>query len=112
MIFDIHLKPLVLIGSAIISVILLLFANHKIHNSPYILVINLTDEKAETAVFDILGKDTEHYIVKSTTVSESGIELTTGLRTKNATVSFANIISRLPGVNNATLVSYKGEYMS
>ena len=110
--FDIHLKPLVLIGSVITGVILLLFANRKIHNSPYILVMNLTDEKAETAVFDILGKDTEHCIVKSKTVNKSGIELTTELRTKNATISFVNMISRLPDVNNATLVSYKGEYMS
>ena len=75
-------------------------------------MLNLADEKAETAAFDILGKDTEHYIVKSKTVNESGIELTTELRTKNATVSFGNLISRLPGVNNATLVSYNGEYMS
>lgn len=104
--------PLAVIGSAIIGVILLLFANRKIHNSPYILVLNLADEKAENAVFDILGKDTEHYIVKSKTVNAGGIELTTELRTKNATVSFVNLISRLPGVNNATLVSYNGEYMS
>lgn len=104
--------PLAVIGSAIIGVILLIFANRKIHNNPYILVVNLADEKAETAVFDILGKNTEHFIVKSKTVNTGGIELTTELRTKNATVSFVNLISQLPGVVNATLVSYNGEYMS
>lgn len=39
--------PLAVIGSAIIGVILLLFANRKIHNNPYILVMNCADEKTE-----------------------------------------------------------------
>ena len=104
--------PLAVIGSAIIGVILLLFANRKIHNNPYILVMNCADEKAEKAVLDILGKDTEHYIVKSKTITTAGIELTAELRTKDASTSFVNLISRLPGVENATLVSYNGEYLS
>ena len=41
--------PLAVIGSAIIGVILLLFANRKIHNNPYILVMNCADEKTEKA---------------------------------------------------------------
>ena len=61
--------PLAVIGSAIIGVILLLFANRKIHNNPYILVMNCADEKTEKAALDILGKDTEHYIVKSKTIT-------------------------------------------
>ena len=104
--------PLAVIGSAIIGVILLLFANRKIHNNPYILVMNCADEKTEKAALDILGKDTEHYIVKSKTITTAGIELTAELRTKDASTSFVNLISRLPGVENATLVSYNGEYLS
>ena len=84
--------PLAVIGSAIIGVILLLFANRKIHNNPYILVMNCADEKAEKAVLDILGKDTEHYIVKSKTITTAGIELTAELRTKDASTSFVNLI--------------------
>ena len=104
--------PLAVIGSAIIGVILLLFANRKIHNNPYILVMNCADEKTEKAALDILGKDTEHYIVKSKTITTAGIELTAELRTKEASTGFVNLISRLPGVENATLVSYNGEYLS
>ena len=104
--------PLAVIGSAIIGVILLLFANRKIRSNPYILVLSCSDEKAETAVLDILGKSTEHYIIKSKTVTTSGIELTTELRTKDASTNFVNLISRLPGVDTATLVSYNGEYLS
>ena len=104
--------PLAVIGSAIIGVILLLFANRKQHSSPYILVLHCTDETAENAVMDVLAKETEHCIVKAKTITAAGIELTTELRTKNASTAFVNRISALTGVNNATLVSYNGEYMS
>lgn len=104
--------PLAIIGSVIIGVILLLFANRKIHNNPYILVLNLLDEEAEQGALGILGQDVEQYIVKSKTVNAAGIELTAELRAKNATTSFVNRIHNVPGVENATLVSYNGEYMS
>jgi len=104
--------PLAVIGSAIIGVILLLFANRKIHNNPYILVVNCSDEKTEKAALDILGKDAEHCVVKSKTVTTSGIELTAELRTKTASTAFVNAIAQLPGVETATLVSYNGEYLS
>lgn len=104
--------PLAVIGSAIIGVILLLFANRKIHNNPYILVTHCADEAAETAVLDILGKQTAHCIVKSKTITAAGIELTAELRTKDASTAFVNTIAQLTGVENATLVSYNGEYLS
>lgn len=104
--------PLAIIGSVIIGVILLLFANRKIHNNPYILVLNLLDEEAEQEALGILGQDVEQYIVKSKTMNAAGIELTAELRAKNATTSFVNRIHNVPGVENATLVSYNGEYMS
>ncbi len=104
--------PLAVIGSAIIGVILLLFANRKIHNNPYILVISCADENAETAALDILNKSTGACIVKSKTITAAGIELTAELRTKDASTGFVNAISDLPGVESATLVSYNGEYLS
>lgn len=104
--------PLAVTGSVIIGVILLLFANRKIRNNPYILVLNCENEEVEAAVSNILDKNVEHHIVKSKTINESGIELTVELRTKDAATTFVNRIVDLPGVVNATLVSYNGEYMS
>lgn len=104
--------PLAVIGSAIIGVILVLFANRKVHEDPYILVLNCGDETAENAALEILGRQSGHYIVKSKTVNSSGIELTAEFRTKNASTAFVNEISGIPGVDNATLVAYNGEYMS
>lgn len=106
------LLPLAVIGSALIGVILLLFANRKVRNAPYILVLNCTDETAEHAALDVLKKDTEHAIVKSKTITTAGIELTAELRGKNASTDFVNTIAHLPGVESATLVSYNGEYLS
>ena len=104
--------PLAVTGSAIIGVILLLFANRKVHSNPYILVASCGDAQAGQSVLDILGKETEHSVVKSKTVSAAGIELTAELRTKNDSTAFVNQIAALPGVENATLVSYNGEYLS
>ena len=106
------LLPLAVLGSALIGVILLLFANRKVRNAPYILVLNCTDETAEHAALDVLKKDTEHAIVKSKTITTAGIELTAELRGKNASTDFVNTIAHLPGVGSATLVSYNGEYLS
>lgn len=104
--------PLAVMGSAIIGVILLLFANRKVRSNPYILVLSCAGEDAETAVLDVLGKETAGYNIKSKTVNASGMELTAELRTKNASTGFVNLVSRLPGVENATLVSYNGEYLA
>ena len=101
--------PLAIIGSAIIGVILLLFANRKIRKQPYILVVSC--KAAEQRITEILAKAVEYYTVKSKTVNAAGIEFTAELRTKDAETAFVNRITELEGVGNATLVSYNGEYM-
>lgn len=104
--------PLAVIGSAIIGVVLLLFANRKSRENPYILVLNCDDETAEQAALGLVKDAVSRYGVKTKTVSTDGIELTAELRTKNNDTAFVNRIMALPGVSNATLVSYNGEYMS
>lgn len=104
--------PLAMIGSAIIGIVLLLFANQKIHSNPYILVLNLRDEKAEETALEILKQGVLQYTVKAKTINASGIELTAELRLQDATTTFINRIVEASGVEHATLVSYNGEYMS
>lgn len=50
------LLPLAVIGSALIGVILLLFANRKVRNDPYILVLNCTDETVKLRGQSIQGQ--------------------------------------------------------
>lgn len=104
--------PLAVIGSAMIGVILILFANRKVHENPYLLILNCKDEKAGESAMNLADKAVARFSVKSKTVNESGIELTAEIRMKDSGTSFVNRLSSIEGVNCATLVNYNGEYMS
>lgn len=104
--------PLAVIGSAVIGVILMVFANRKLHETPYILILSCLDEKAEDAALHLIQTSTARFLIKSKTINAQGIELTAEIRLKDATTTFVNRISALDGISNATLVSYNGEYMS
>ena len=104
--------PLAVIGSVIIGVILILFANRRIHDNPYILIFNCRDEKAEESAIHLTGSGVERFMVKSKTVNGAGIEVTAEVRLKDAGTSFVNRLNDIEGVNEVTLVSYNGEYMS
>ena len=104
--------PLSVIGSVIIGAILVVFAKKKFGDAPYILIVNCADEKAEENAMNIIAKSVNKHIVKSKTVTASGIELTAEIRVKDAATTFVNRVSELNGVTGATLVTYNGEYMS
>ena len=104
--------PLAVIGSAIIGAILVLFVNKKFRNTPYILIVDCSDEAAEKGALDVIGKAVDKYIVKSKTVNEAGIELTAEIRVKDAVTDFVNRVNDVDGVKSATLVTFNGEYMS
>lgn len=106
------LLPLAIIGSAIIGLILFLFANRKRVESAYILVLNCETQEAEEHATDLVKKVTGKYRVKSKTVNAQGIEITTEVKVKDETMAFVNQLNAIPGVTNATLVSYNGVYMS
>lgn len=104
--------PLAVIGSAIIGVILILFANKKIHDNPYLLILNCQDENAENTALSLMKEAVKKNAVKSKTVNAQGIEFTAEIRMKDGETAFVNRLNEIAGVENATLVSYNGEYMS
>ena len=104
--------PLAVIGSLIIGVILVIFSNKKFSNTPYILIVDCSDENAEKSALDVIGKSVEKYIVKSKTVNDTGIELTAEIRVRGTETGFVNRINEIGGVSGATLVMFNGEYMS
>ncbi|MGI6497975.1 MAG: DUF4956 domain-containing protein [Oscillospiraceae bacterium] len=103
---------LAVIRSVVIGIILLIFVNRKSSDTPYILVLGCTDEKAEQAAMDTMRGLVDRCAVKSKTVSKNGIELTLKMRLKDAGASFVNRRSDIDGVDNAVLVIYNGQYMS
>lgn len=104
--------PLAVIGSAMIGVVLLLFANRRIHENPYLLILNCRDEKAEGEALGLVQDAVERFLVKSKMVNDAGIEVTAQVRLKDAGTSFVNRLNAVEGVGSATLVSYNGDYMA
>ncbi len=104
--------PLAVIGSTLIGVILVVFANRKIHENPYILILNCENEAAEKNAVKMLKQSAKCFLVKSKIVNTGGIELTTEIKIKEETTSFVNGLHEISGVSNVALVSYHGEYMS
>ncbi|MDH2335904.1 DUF4956 domain-containing protein [Clostridium perfringens] len=107
------LIPLAILGAVFIGIVMVLFANKKTTDNPYILVVNCKNDISENSVLNILSKNVNPYCVKSKTISPSnGIEMTIEVKLKNITTSFVNEVSKIEGVSNAVLVSYNGDYMA
>lgn len=107
------LIPLAVLGSAFIGIMIMVFANKKSTDNPYILVVSCKGDSSENNAMEYINKYVKKHVVKSKTVSAgSNIELTVEIRLKEMSTQFVNEISSISGVNNAVLVSYNGEYMS
>ncbi|MCM1524590.1 MAG: DUF4956 domain-containing protein [Ruminococcus sp.] len=105
------LIPLAVTGSVFIGVILVIFVNAKTSDAPYIAIISCRDEKAEKAAMAILGSNTKKQLVKSKTVTSSGIELMIEVKLSGQSTEVCNLLSDTDGISKAALVSYNGEYM-
>ena len=103
--------PLAVIGSVIIGVILLVFVNRKSHCNPYIVVIQCDGHDSETAAKEYLDSMTQRCVVKSKSAQKGSLELTVEVRLKSDNTDFINVLSEMPGVGSAVLVSYNGDYM-
>ena len=106
------LIPLAIIGSVVIGLMIYVFANRKGGETPYILVVNCENDKAEAQVVRMIEEGTKKNVLKSTNVGKLGIELTYEVRVKDGSTAFVNALSACNGVTNTVLVTYNGEYMS
>ena len=96
----------------IVNSSVLLFANRKFCDTPYILIVDCGNETAEQGALDVIKSSVDKYIVKSKAVSDSGIELTAEIRVKDDATGFVNRVNEVAGVSGATLVTFNGEYMA
>ena len=103
--------PLAIIGS-VIGVILLLLANRKYSDKPYMLVLRCENENAETAAMALLDQSGCRSKVKAKTVTRDGMELSVEVKLKDASTNFVNALSAVEGMHSVSMVSYNGEYMS
>ena len=107
-VFGAGLIPLGVIGSLLIGIVLLVFGNYRTSENPYLLVINCDNEETERQVKETVQTQVKKQMIKSKTVSQKGIEV----RLKEMSTDFINRIASMPGVGNAVLVSYNGDYMA
>ena len=103
--------PLAVIGSVVIGLMLLVFANKKSHVNPYIVVIRCADHASETSVMDFLKSQAQRCVVKSKTAQKGEVELNLEIRLKEDNTDFINDLAEMNGVYSAVLVSYNGDYM-
>lgn len=103
--------PLAVIGSVCIGLILLFFVNRKSNTHPYMVVFSCTDHDAEIKAMEFLSKNVLKSTVKSKSAIKGSIELNIEVRLQDSNTDFINILSEIPGVSNAVLVSYNGDYM-
>lgn len=104
------LIPLAVIGSVVIGVILLVFANKKSSCKPYILVISCSDYNSEQAAMQFVESRVKKYIVKSKTAQKGLTEINLEVNLLDQNTDFINALSDMQGVNSAVLVSYNGDY--
>ena len=103
--------PLAVIGSVVIGVILLLFANRKSSANPYIVVLSCDGGEAEKKATDFLAQQTKKCTVKSKTARRGCVELNVEIRLRDDSTDFINALAEMQGVQSAVLVSYNGDYM-
>ena len=103
--------PLAVIGSVVIGLVLLVFANKKSHVNPYIVVIRCADHASETNAMEFLKHQTQRCVVKSKTAKRGEVELNLEIRLKEDNTDFINDLAEMAGVDSAVLVSYNGDYM-
>lgn len=103
--------PLAVIGSVVIGIILLVFANRKKEANPFIVVVHCDGADSEKAAKAFLDNATKRCVTKSKSVRKGSVELNLEIRLKDDNTDFINALSDLPGVQDAVLVSYNGDYM-
>ena len=103
--------PLAIIGSICIGLILLVFVNQKSNTHPYMVVLNCINHDAELKAREFLTKNVTRTAVKSKSAVKGAIETNIEVRLKDDNTDFVNVLSEMPGVNSAVIVSYNGDYM-
>jgi len=109
-VFGAGLFGLGLVGSVLIAGVMLLFAGKKNEAESYVLVVNCSDA-AERNVMQMVANACKGFVLKAKTVSAEGNELTMQLRLPQGGSGFLGRMLAVPGVSNAVLVSYNGDYL-
>ena len=105
------LIPLALIGSAFIGIILLIFATRKCADTPYMLIVQCSNDACEQEVLEAIDKGTRKHFLKAKNVNSARCDLTLEVKLDH-TEKLCGVLSQIPGVLDVSLMSFNGEYMA
>ena len=104
--------PLAVFGSLILGLIFDLFTRQKKNTVPYILVLQCENDNAVAEALANLNSYVKKHVIKSNTVSATGIELTVEINLDSTEAAFLNSLQNVGGVSASTPGSNNCEYMS
>lgn len=102
-----NIYPLAIGGSLIIGLVLFWLSKRKIREEAYLLVIRHTDESVSalrTELKKLHGK------LKSKNIRKNYSEVTYEIKLIDDNTAFLQVIIDIPGVSDASLVNYTGDY--
>ena len=98
-------------GSVFIGVVLLIFAQKKTVDSPYILIVHCENGQIEKQTKEFVKAHVKRINVKSKSVTGGQVELNYEVRLQHDDCDFVNELEAMEGVSRVVLVSYNGDYM-
>ena len=98
-------------GSVFIGVVLLIFAQKKTVDSPFILIVHCENGQIEKQTKEFVKAHVKRINVKSKSVTGGQVELNYEVRLQNDDCDFVNELEAMEGVSRVVLVSYNGDYM-
>ena len=103
--------PLAVIGSVCIGIVLLVFVNRTSNTHPYMVILGCADHDVEVKAKEFLAKNVTRSTGKSKSAVKGAVELNIEVRLKEDDTDFISILSEMPGISSAVIVSYNGDYM-
>ena len=75
------------------------------------VILGCADHDVEVKAKEFLAKNVTRSTVKSKSAVKGAVELNIEVRLKEDDTDFISILSEMPGISSAVIVSYNGDYM-
>ena len=100
-----------ILASAVIGVLMLLLSGMRFRSTmPYLLVLRF-NENATNNVYGLLKRLPESQL-KSKTVGSAGVEMTLEIRLRESDLQVVERFLEIPGVDDASIISYGGDIVA
>jgi uncharacterized membrane protein YhiD involved in acid resistance len=100
-----------IVGSVLIGLVIILFANKIKVENPYLLVVKFDHTFAGTEIEEMIKEKTKKFALKSKSIiQDSEVEVTYEIRVKENDAEIASDISNIQGVHSAVMLSYDGNF--